>query len=219
MGPIDLTIVATRRPELLARTLASFQENLFSRVPIRRAFLNVDPIWGSAEDGDEVARIAGRYVSDLVVRRPDQASYGTAVKWLWDQPQADWFLHLEDDWLLVQPIDPVRLARLTRDPLLAQINLSHWRWNLRRRVPAGYSVGPTFRQTAIAKKMSALLDPERDPEKQIKVNPALAGYAKGLHYRYYAGFFSPPNIQDLGREWRETRGITKTVVDGTSVWT
>jgi hypothetical protein len=41
----DLTILAGARPELLSRTLSSFQRNVFDLNPPKNVYANVDP-WG-----------------------------------------------------------------------------------------------------------------------------------------------------------------------------
>ncbi len=45
MYEYDLTILAGARPELLSRTLSSFQRNVFDLNPPKNVYANVDP-WG-----------------------------------------------------------------------------------------------------------------------------------------------------------------------------
>jgi hypothetical protein len=45
MYEYDLTILAGARPELLSRTLSSFQRNVFDKNPPNNVYSNVDP-WG-----------------------------------------------------------------------------------------------------------------------------------------------------------------------------
>lgn len=45
MYEYDLTILAGARPELLSRTLSSFQRNVFDKNPPNNVYANIDP-WG-----------------------------------------------------------------------------------------------------------------------------------------------------------------------------
>jgi hypothetical protein len=212
-------MVATRRPELLAPTLASFHENLFSHVPVRRFFLNIDPLWGSEEEDAAVERLARGYFPNVEITRPARPSFGAAVQRMWSKPETEWFLHLEDDWLLTLRLGHRRLRSAMRDPALAQINLCHWGWDTRLKRPAAYSSGPAFRRAQFAKEVAALLNPELDPEKQLSENAALAAYVAKWRFRYYGGVFTRRSMKDIGRTWREQRGIRKETVAGTSIWT
>ncbi len=217
---IDLTMTATRRPDLVAITLASFQEKLFERLPVRTFFLNIDPIWGGEEDGNRVEAIARTYFQ-TVVRRPAQPSYGGAVKWLWQQPETDWFLHLEDDWTLSHKISLRKLRKQMAEPAVGQIALSNWSRIVRRRRPPQIGVGPLFASREFASAASGHMNPDLDPDKQFRngTNPALADIASHFRSVYFGGPFTKRTAIDIGRDWRDKRGIEKQIVDGVSVWT
>ena len=46
----DLTIIATRRPDLLVRMLDSFSRQVFPQVRIENVIVNIDPVFGTVED-------------------------------------------------------------------------------------------------------------------------------------------------------------------------
>jgi hypothetical protein len=211
-------MVATRRPELLAATLQSFRRNLFAQVPVRRFYLNIDPLWGSEDDDAGVERIARDFFPDVEVSRPSTPSFGAAVKRVWSKPETEWFLHIEDDWLLIARLRPWRLEAAMRDREVVQISLCQWGWDTRLKRPAGYSSGPAFRRASFAKRVAQLLDPALDPEKQVGQNAPLAAYVSQHRFRYYGGPLTRRNLKDIGREWRNRRGITKVVVGGVSEW-
>ena len=57
MFEYDLTILAGARPELLARTLSSFQIEVFEKNPPKNVYANIDP-WGGgrAEKSQEISQ-------------------------------------------------------------------------------------------------------------------------------------------------------------------
>src|SRR5690606_13056015 len=119
---IDITLVATRRPELLEFTLRSFHKNLFTEFDIRLVYVNFDPMWGYETDEQRVEDLCRSYWDTVAVRRPEEASFGGAVKWLWSQPEAEWFFHLEDDWALVSRINVNRVKRAMNSHGVCQIS-------------------------------------------------------------------------------------------------
>jgi len=217
---IDLTMTATRRPDLVSRTLASFNEMLFERLPVRKFFLNIDPIWGTQDDDFEVEGIARSYFNQVEVRRPSMASYGGAVKWLWSQPETDWFLHLEDDWVLTHRISLKRLARQMASGA-SQIKIANWSRLRRRRKPPELGLCPLFSRTDFAKLAAQHMNPDLDPDKQFRngTNPQLEQAVTGHFAVYFGTPFTRETAVDIGRDWRQDRQIDKKIIDGVSVWT
>lgn len=221
MEVIDLTMTAARRPDLLERTLSSFTERLFKRLRVRTFYLNIDPIWGTPEQADQVEKIARSHFESLVIRRPDTPSYAGAVKWLWSQPNTEWFLHLEDDWLLSHRISLRRLKIQASIPDVAQINLNNWSRLSRRRRPAKLGLCPMFCRTEFAKVASLHMDPSLDPDKQFRhgTNEILEKATKSWRSVYFGTPFTARTAIDIGREWRDDKGISKSLVNGAPVWT
>jgi hypothetical protein len=220
MNSIDVTMTATRRPDLVARTLRSFSEKFFSRLPGRVFFLNLDPLWGRAEDDGQIEDIGRQYFRDVRVRRPETPSFGDAVKWLWSQPETEWFLHLEDDWILSRPIDADALLAQASDRNLAQVRLHNWTRLQRRRKTVTLTTSPAFVRTEFAHLAASLMDGSLDPEKQFRngTNPALQAAVAHYSVRHYGGRFTPQMAQDIGRGWRDEKKIKKAIVNGTSIW-
>lgn len=217
---IDLTMTATRRPDLVARTLASFNEMLFKRLPVSRFFLNIDPVWGTADDDNEVERVARTYFDRVEIRRPPAGSYGGAVKWLWSQPDAAWFLHLEDDWILSHRIDLKRLS-CQMSSGASQIKIANWTRLRRRRRPPELGLCPLFSRSDFAKLAAKHMNSDLDPDKQFRngTNPPLEKAVNGHFAVYFGTPFTRETAIDIGREWRIERQIGKKIVDGASVWT
>lgn len=220
-SPIDVTLVSTRRPELVGPTLDSFSRHLFSRIPIRRLFVNLDPLWGNAEADRAVEQICRSYFNDVTLRRPAEPSFGAAVKWLWAQPETNWFFHLEDDWLLHRPVSVDRLDREMDADSIAQISFSRlnrkaWRkgvWQDR------FTTGPSLLLASFAHQASILQDPNLDPEKQLYGdNRAMRNLTTKYRHRLHDHRFARRYVSDIGRDWREQHGIDKRITDGRSVW-
>lgn len=216
---IDVTMAAVRRPDLVRRTLASFQENLFQRLPVQRLFVNIDPVWGSPPEGEHVREICSSMFPGAVVRMPTQASYGGAVKWLWNQPETKWLLHLEDDWLLSNKISLFRLRWQMQDIDVAQIKIANWKRLKRRHRPPELGLCPLFCRTSFAKIVSAKIDVSLDPDKQFRdgTNPELMAAVKDFRAVYFGGPLTCETAIDIGRDWRDMHGIEKKKLDGVLV--
>ncbi len=137
MDAIDVSIVAGRRPDLLERTLASFEENLFRNFEIARVIANIDPIFGDEADHLKCIDLIRAMDSDALVSEPEEPGFGAAVKRTWSSTQASVILHLEDDWLLNYPITPKDIAIFDSEPRVMQAAFNHHYkfWDTRERGP------------------------------------------------------------------------------------
>jgi hypothetical protein len=218
--PIDVTMTATRRPELLLRTLGSFREMLFERLPVRKFFLNIDPVWGNERQGKEVEEISRSFFGNVEARCPSTGSYGGAVKWLWSKPETEWFLHLEDDWTMTHPISLNKLSSQMSSGA-SQIVLANWRRLQRRRKPPKLGLCPLFSKREFGRLASIHMNPDLDPDKQFRngSNPVLEQAVSSHYAVYFGGRLTRETIIDIGRDWREDRKIEKKIVDGASIWT
>ncbi|MGO4440732.1 glycosyltransferase family 2 protein [Rhizobium sp. RAF56] len=240
---IDVCLVATRRPELLEKTLRSFHDNLFKAFEIRRIIANIDPLFGSASDQDECVALIRSYDPDALIRLPDAPNFAMAVASNWSASSADFIFHLEDDWLLNRPIHPDQLQSFVECPSVGQISFNHAnkRWDRRKRGPFCYArekmrflnrklpfgpkrptflTGPSFFRGSFARRSAELIDPAFDPEKQFcrGLNRPLERYV--ADYRnLIVGEIDAYYIEDIGRQWRSERGIKKELIAGQSYWT
>lgn len=235
---IGLSLVAGRRPDLLQRTLESFQTALFDHVDLAWVRVNLDPIFGTPEDGEAVVRLLADHFTDVELRQPERPGFCAAVKWLWGGVPDGPFFHLEDDWLAAEPIDMNRVSRSLRrrttavclrskyhgTPLHKNYSefwgLMAWRDAPLRRYPI-FNTSPSFFDGAFARGAAALMDPELDPEKQMHPSQRLPILRYLLKYRcrYYFSETRGPVIIDIGRDWRAERGIEAHVVGAAKTWT
>ncbi|MBZ5758885.1 hypothetical protein LAV84_00285 [Rhizobium sp. VS19-DR104.2] len=240
---IDVCIVATRRPDLLERTLRSFHANLFSAFRIRRIIANIDPLFGSEADQERCIAIIRQYDPNALISLPERPNFAKAVASNWLASSTDVILHLEDDWLLNRPVRPDHLHAFVDYPWIGQISFNHAnkRWDVRKNGSFCYALkhfrligikcsigqkkptfltGPSFLRGSFAHRSAELMDFALDPEKQFcrGVNRPLERYA--AQYRnLIVGEIDAYYIEDIGRSWRKERNIVKQVVAGQSYWT
>ncbi|MGF6176571.1 hypothetical protein [Ensifer sp. 4252] len=241
MSRIDLCIVATRRPALLAATLNSFCEKVLCRFDVGTAHLNLDPVFGSPEDHAACVDIVRGHFPDATISEPQHPGFCAAVARVWTATTSDYVFHLEDDWVALCDMGEELLAPFA-DPSIMQVSFhtADQNWDIRRKghfhrrneygrllgvkIPLfrtfpKFTTSPSILRGTFARHCAGMMDLSRDPEKQFYsgVNPALEGYVAG--YRNY--IFSPeekPVIRDMGREWREQRNIRKVITNATSIW-
>ncbi|KQR33632.1 hypothetical protein ASF91_06530 [Rhizobium sp. Leaf155] len=241
MPPIDICLVAGRRPELLERTLKSFQASMFDRFEIANFYANIDPIFGDTDDEAATIAVIRSLFPNAHIHTPEQPGFCKAVKYLWQQARSEILFHLEDDWLLDEQLDPTEVFRIFSDEDVAQLSLNHYHkhWNFRyghfhrrweRRTILGirfkvgrpfplFATSPSFLRTDFARTAASLMDDRYDPEKQFYdgINPAMEDFVRP-YKNYMLGTKKRFLITDIGREWRDERKLTKTYVDGVSNW-
>ena len=236
---IDITLICGRRPELLSQTLQSFQKMVFQHFRIDRVYVNIDPFGGDEIDHEKCRRIVLEYFPNAVISEPETASFGHAVKVVWSQVNSPFVLHLEDDWLALEPITPNRVFPLFKGRTRAvRLVTKELRWNGRdefrrqtvkvkllgltiwRRKVSCFGTSPAFLSGEFVKQCSAFMISDLDPEKQQRPphNPPLLDFTSCYECRVLPGIAQPEIIKDIGRKWRDDRGILKTVEKGRSIW-
>ena len=228
---IDIAMTATRRPELIERTLSSLK--LFM-LPSRghRLFLNVDPVGHDMDSFDVVSRFAG-YFARVEGRCPETPSFGDAFKWCWSQTDADYVLHLEEDWEFLRPVDVSEMVKiLSSEPDLALLRLPAFRsdaaamknWNLwypwngtyfecpeNLKITAGFCGHPSLIKREFVHRTVRWVDPNLNPEKQFHRGGPRKLIEEVVRWKY--GVFGSPSqsaaVRDIGREWMVKNGWAK----------
>jgi len=114
--PLDVTMTATVRADILRMTLRSFHKNFLHNFTARM-IINVDPVGDTENNAPiDMVNICREYFSEVVYRTPDTPSFAAAVQWCWRQVETDVFFHLEDDWILRRPVAPAEMLRVFDDP-------------------------------------------------------------------------------------------------------
>lgn len=239
---LEVTLTAGRRPDLLARTLDSFAQSCLCHFVVKRAFVNIDPAFGDVDDLARCKDIVATRFDDVVLNTPETPSFGAAVKWAWSQTTAKFVLHLEDDWIVRHPITPemvetcLKFSPEVRNvvlscPTLGSTGQLFKGKDIKEKMADGtfrtrhkplFGTSPRFMDGDFTRANAALMDPDYDPEKQMRskleVNPKLVEFQQPWRCAILWGPEGEVVIDDIGREWRESRGIEKIVEGGKSVW-
>jgi hypothetical protein len=237
---LDITLVAGRRPRLLERTLASFRERLFANFPVAALYANIDPVFGDADDHAACRAAILSVFRAAVIFEPERPGFGRAVKTLWAATRSEVVFHLEDDWVLNEPLYPDDVFPLLTGDTRAVAPVSkEIGWDgrnpfkerrtrvkflgltVRRGTVGVFGTSPRFLDGEFARACAALMDPDLDPEKQMRPpqNPPLRAYMQHFRCRFLPARAHAELITDIGREWRDAQGIDKVVRDGVSTWT
>ena len=236
---LHLSLVSGRRPDLLDRTLASFSRNLFPGFEIGEVLVNIDPFAGDVDSHAACREVLDRFLPDATVFEPASASFGAAVKRLWSALPDGVVFHLEDDWLLQEPLPPERVLPLLTGSTKAVVPLSEEHgWDGRspfrtqvlktrvlgvtvwRRRRGSFGTSPRFMEGSFARTVASLIDSRHDPEKQMRrdYNRELARFLRPYRSRLLPAEDGAPLIVDIGRQWREVRGISKRVEGPDTIW-
>lgn len=236
---MDVCIVSGRRPDLLAETLQSFGERLFSHFEIKSVYVNIDPIFGNEDDHEQCEVAIRSFFPGVRIFSPTLASNCAAVARLWAATTAPVVFCMEDDWIVNEPVESTILAPF-QDPSVAQVSFEtpgnkrgdygalqvreSWirifgrRLPLKTRVPL-FTMSPSFVRGSFARQAARLMDVSLDPDRQFSygMNVDLEAFARPFNnyiHRGSNGFV----VSDTGLKWREERGIAKEVRNGQSYW-
>lgn len=242
MTSIDLCIVAGRRPALLERTLSSFHAGILSGFDILNVYANIDPVFGDEADQEKTEKIIRSFFPAAKISTPMAPGFCAAVKRNWIATTSDILFHMEDDWIVNEPVDPAEIESIfSSDTKIKQISLNnfHKHWNYKkgtfhqqrpRKKMFGikfkfgkafpcFTTSPSFIKGDFAREVAGLYDIRYDPEKQFYngTNSRLEELVKP-YKNYIYSEAKPFIITDIGREWRDERKISKAFINGTSVW-
>ncbi len=236
-SPIDITLTAVQRPDILRQTLESFAKYVIADTSNLRLLINIDPVGdGTADQTEEICR---QYFQHRLVRRPAKPSLNEAIKWLWRQTQTDIVLHWEDDHTAVRPINFVGMIEaFSANPRLAYLQLPridfdrpdifndkliqhrYWKPNLYRRsgdYKMSFGCG-LMRRTFII-EAAKLIHLQCDPEIQFHVrNPELKAWADRWEYATWVKPDQHRACRDIGKQTRADSGWQKVQSDRGTIW-
>lgn len=234
----DITLIAGHREALLERTLESFARDVFPNFPIRRLIANLDPFMGDGPEGDRCEALIRRHFPEALIFRPETPDFASAVIRAWSATTAPRVLHLEDDWLALEPLGPDRIEPLFEPDVSAVTfmcltkhtrGLAHQ--TSRRVVKKGrrvvvdtlinaFSTSPGVFEGNFLREAARRMKPGLDPEKQFfrQINPELEAHALPRRCIFLRGTTRRELIVDIGREARAAQGLVKLYENGASVW-
>lgn len=241
MFKTDVCIVSARRPDLLSDTLSSLSQRIFSNLDLVNVYMNLDPIFGDAKDHEACVSLFRGHFPTGVLFEPEAPGFANAVRRLWLATTADFVMHFEDDWVALTDIGEEAFEPFS-DPTVAQVSFhtEEKNWDVKKnghlhrkneyfrlagvklpkftRRPI-FTTSPSILRGPFARACAGLMDGTKDPEKQFYSDVNLPLQAYVCKYDNY--IFSPQNkpvIKDIGRNWREEKGIKKIIRDSSSFW-
>jgi len=168
-----------------------------------------------------------------VIEQPSKNSFGNAVKLLWSRPTSQNFLHLEDDWVALKPINLSRIIRSSNSrikqwnlvkPRVEQSLLTSLRFRPINGIPIfipnvrcpAFTTSPSIIDSQFARGVSELMNPELNPEKQMfnGMNIPLENYLKSFRCIALHKWWERESISDIGRDWQSSKGIRVEIVNG-----
>ena len=238
--PLDIAMIAGRRPELIRRTLESFSKHLFAHFEICKVHVNLDPFMGKEGDEEICAGIIRHTLPQAQINMPKTPGFGAAVKHVWSNMGDNICFHMEDDWICLQDITPEMIASGFDDPATSMIYPAHkqrrkdqtnprervkktklFGVTVRRHKVAHWGTSPRFISGPHARRFAALLDPMKDPEKQVYtgINKALCAVQEKTRVLGVWNAQDGPLIADIGRDYREGVNLVKVnLPDGSVHW-
>lgn len=238
---IDITMTACLRPEIVKKTLQTFSKYLFNDPDFDyRLIINIDET-GSNEDCDyhdliaeEIIQICKQSFSliNYNLRWENMSNFPKAFKWVWDQVDADYVFHLEDDWELLRHVNLKKMIGLMEKYRLLKIlrlsafhagqdNMKNWNrfypWNgefyeCPKNLIGGmaFSGHPSLIKSDWIYYVRKYLNGISNPEKQIKWRDRNIGpYIQNFRYGVFSEQNIGPTIVDLGRKWMIKTGWRK----------
>lgn len=225
MIPIDVVSTECLRPEICARSWASLQKNLKGVDWANSTlYLNIDPSpWPGHYPEESVQAVedaAGRFFSQIVVRKPQRPCYPAAVRWGWLVPTRQHFLHWQADWVFLETahlIEPL-LAWQAASEDDGSVVAFHFRHSMGFKFVDRLCMNP-FIDTMTARWVAKRLDDSAGPEAQLRppgFRPGGRGLGVGLHALHWPD--DRVVIRDIGREWMRENRLRKAGGSGFVTW-
>ena len=100
---IDITMVASLRPDVVRKTLTSLKKNLIYDGKFRLIF-TVAPTGQTEYTQHDLIKIIQPFFNKNITRISNSLSQAEAQKWVWQKSKSDFVLQWEDDWVLLEPL-------------------------------------------------------------------------------------------------------------------
>ncbi len=202
----EFTTTACVRPELLSKTYQSLNKAIidFDTRKSGRLYINIDPV--PVEDPELIKKelqVANKYFKEVCYNVGERGgSFPKAAKWVFAQPETDYFFHVEDDWIFdgVIPIEEYiqKMEQDERTDILQCVTFQNGGGN-RVHFP------PSIFKTATLNKLlkDHPIPKNKNPEEHI------IKLKRELRINYNVTSHGGVDREDLGREWAGKRGIER----------
>ncbi len=209
---LEFTTTACNRPSILNQTYHSYTKNLkgidFSKSTL---YLNVDPAPHNV-DIAKAEEVAKKYFGKVIVNYPSSSNFSAAAYWCFSQVEGKYFFHLEDDWILLKPINVHSLiSKMNNNTLQCILNKK------RSAVTVSETGEPCFVPSLISteywKKYLSGFNININPEYQMKMmfrnrSTGLSQY-KSVYYNLSIEF-----SRDIGRDWLKKNNLARSYSPG-----
>jgi hypothetical protein len=121
MDKIDITTIATIRPDILRTTLGSLKKYLCYPGGFR-LILDIAPVGEKGRDRVDVIWVAKDFFTHQTVRLLDVSHQAEAQKWVWSISSSPQVVQWEDDWQLLRKICVREVCSIFADPTVAMVS-------------------------------------------------------------------------------------------------
>jgi hypothetical protein len=203
-------VTSTIRADLLSLTLRSFHSQLFKYYSETRIIANLDPLYSPTQsEVNSCVDLLRHFDSDCnpIIFQPKNPDFNGAVRRLWTEVVTavhtePYFLHLEDDWFLCQPISPPQVENHLANESVGAVRLFLKRFNELSQESA-FSLNPCFIKTSLAKSALDNWEITCDPEKLV------SALKLGTTILYSPPISTLPTVLDIGTSWRKGHRYSK----------
>ncbi|MFW9871693.1 MAG: hypothetical protein ACFFG0_01235 [Candidatus Thorarchaeota archaeon] len=232
MIKVDITMVAVVRPDLVRRTLKNIVKNIVQGADERfRLIINIDPIGTKNIKPEKVAKVAKEYFNDVTYRVAKEPSFPKAVKWVWQQSDAPFIFHIEDDWDITRKIKIKHMLTIMKNnPKLSSLRLykyrtpkrkvfttfgCKWRYNKNGFYVADkwqkqFGLNPILIRREFLDEALPQMKDNVNPEKQFRdTQPYMKPIIKKWKYALYTNPGDAPLAIDTGTKWRNKTKFRK----------
>jgi len=239
--PIDITMVAVLRPDVIRETLTTIRDNIVKDEKERyRLIINIDPI-GEKVKPMKIVKLASQFFDNIKYNIAKTPSFTKAVKWVWQQVEADYVFHIEDDWLILRKINVDNMINiLDKYPKLSSLRLykSHtpnqkrirtflciWNYNkdgfyLAEKWQKQFGLNPILIKKAFIDEALPRMVDTINPEKQFRYSQK---FMRPVIEKWQYGLYTNPGDKALvygkrGGIWREAQKMKKPVGQTFLTW-
>lgn len=228
--------MATRRPELLQRTLEAFHKYIAKGTPCR-AIINIDPI-GHDIPSEDVFELCQEYFDEVAGRLPNEPQMNDARKWLWEHCDSKYIFMLEEDWEFLRDYDLQRvIALMDAEPSLgglgftwqnttlvhtntpyggankyiAQWNGKYYKWRSQDRRAFGMTTMPGLLRGDLVRTIAPMFLTTTNVAMQLHGRRNKRVLEEILKYEYglCGAPYEGPMFRDIGKEWMRQHGWKK----------
>jgi hypothetical protein len=214
---IDVCVVTTLRPEILERTLQSFDKHI-KYSGVLRSILNIDVndhvnFGRMFTELAETQELVNRYFTreNRVFKFCEisfKPNFARAVKTVWSHTSSEYVFNLEDDWEFIADIDLDNVENYMEDICVDYIRFPKERAPRLEKV----ALQPSLWRGSCVRELSAVMSTDKDPEKQLRTgqgNEAIDRILRSMKENGIEDYEINPCCKDIGREWREEHGYKK----------